>query len=133
MIFALWLNSEEEQFSHNSTWFIILLKAHCSQKQQPEVFPTLFCGLLWLNPGAWGEHLTSGLSWEAAWLLVTCVSPVYLIVDEFSLCVLWPLDWVNCWLRWRFHMVSMVLLIGSWWYCREWVWNLGAKLYVVLP
>ena len=29
------------------------------------------CRLLQLNPGAWGEHLTSQLTWAAAWLLVT--------------------------------------------------------------
>ena len=42
------------------------------------------CRLLWLNTREWGENLTSQLSWAAAWLLVTCVSPVYLVVDEFS-------------------------------------------------
>ena len=31
------------------------------------------------------------LSWAFARLLVTCVSPVYQVVDEFRPCVLWPL------------------------------------------
>ena len=35
--------------------------------------------MLRLNPGAWGELLTSQLSWVAAWLLVTRVCPVYLV------------------------------------------------------
>ena len=33
--------SEEDQFSCNSTWFDIVLKTHCSQKQPPEVFATV--------------------------------------------------------------------------------------------
>ena len=33
------------------------------------------------NPGAWWEHLTSQLSWTAAWLSITLVYPVCL-VDE---------------------------------------------------
>ena len=36
-----------------------------------------------LNPGAWGEHLTSQLSWVAAWILVTCVCPVYLVKEGY--------------------------------------------------
>ena len=44
----------------------------------------------WLKPGAWGEHLTSQLLWEAAWLLVICSSAVYLVVDDLRpCCVLW--------------------------------------------
>ena len=39
------------------------------------------CRLLWLNPGALREHLTSQLSCAAAWLLVTCISLVYQPVD----------------------------------------------------
>ena len=37
---------------------------------------TLFCGLLRLNPGARGEHLTSQLSWAASCLTIshTCLS-----------------------------------------------------------
>ena len=31
------------------------------------------------NPGMWGEHPTSQLSWVAPWLLVTRVCPVYLV------------------------------------------------------
>ena len=42
------------------------------------------CWLLQLNHGAWGEDLTSQLSWVAAWLLVTGVCPVCL-VDELAL------------------------------------------------
>ena len=38
--------------------------------------------LLWLNPGLRGEHLTSQLSWVAAWLLVTRVCPVYLVKER---------------------------------------------------
>ena len=83
-----------------------------------------------LKPRAGGEHLTSQLSWAAAWLLVTCGSPVYLVVDELSPCVLWPLMirlagsvFFLFFLTWW-----VVLLIGSWCYSREWVWNLRAKL-----
>ena len=48
-------------------------------------FPWLIlCKLLWLNTRVQGEHLTSLLSWAAAWLLVTYVCPVYL-VDELVL------------------------------------------------
>ena len=46
--------------------------------------------LLRLNLGAGGEHLTSQLSWIAAWLLVTRVCPVYL-VDELALLCCKPL------------------------------------------
>ena len=35
--------------------------------------------------------ITSQLSWEAAWLLVKCGSPVYLVVDELRPCALWLL------------------------------------------
>ena len=87
------------------------------------------CGLLRLISRAWGEHLTSQLSWAAAWLLVTCISPIYLVVDEFSPCVLWPLMiGLMVVMLTFFHMVSMVLLTGSWRYSREWVWNLRTKL-----
>ena len=44
-----------------------------------------------LKPGAQQEHLISQPSLEAAWLLVTCGSPVYLVVDELRPYVLWPL------------------------------------------
>ena len=37
------------------------------------------CWLLRVNLGAWREHLTSLLSWVAAWLLDTRVFPVYLV------------------------------------------------------
>ena len=39
----------------------------------------ILCLLLLLNPGARGEHLTSQLSWVAAWLLVTCFCLFYLV------------------------------------------------------
>ena len=39
----------------------------------------VFCKLLQLNPGAWGEHLTSQLPRVAAWLLVTrFICPIYI-------------------------------------------------------
>ena len=85
--------------------------------------------LLQLNPRVWEEHLTSQLSQAAAWLLVTYRSSVYPLVDELRPCVLWPLmigQMVV--LLTFFDMVSMVLLIGSWCYYREWVWNLQIKL-----
>ena len=50
-----------------------------------EIF-SVFCILLWLNPGVQGEHLTSQLPWVATLLLVTRVCPVYL-VDELVLVV----------------------------------------------
>ena len=88
-----------------------------------------WCWLLRLNPGAWGEDLTSQLSWAAAWLLATCGSPVYLVVDQLRSCVLWPLMiGLMVVLLTVFFMVSMVLLIGSWCYSREWIWNLWTKL-----
>ena len=69
--------------------------------------------LLRLNPGARGEHLTSQLTWEAAWLLVTRIFPIYL-ADEFSPCVLWLLMIeLMVVLFDAFLMVSMVLLL--WW------------------
>ena len=40
-------------------------------------------GLLRINSGAWAEQLTSQLPWAAAWLLVTCGNPVYLVVDDW--------------------------------------------------
>ena len=69
------------------------------------------CRLLRLNPRAQGEHLTSQLSWAAAWLLVTRVCPVFL-VGEFSPCVLWPLMiGLMVVLLTFFWMVSIVLLL----------------------
>ena len=41
-----------------------------------------WCWLLRLNPGTQGEHLTSQLSWVAAWLLVARVCPVYLVEER---------------------------------------------------
>ena len=89
-----------------------------------------WCWLLRLNPGSWGEHFTSQLSWGAAWLLVTCGSPVFLGVDnELRSCVLWLLmTGLMMALLTFFDMVSMVLLIGSWCYSTEWVWSLRTKL-----
>ena len=83
------------------------------------------CGLLRLDPGAWGEHLTSQLPWETAWLLVICGSPVYLVVAEFSNCVLWPIMIeLMVVLLTFFFVVSVVPLVGSWCYSRELVSNL---------
>ena len=87
-----------------------------------------FCGLLWLNPGARGEHLTGQLTWAAAWLLVTRICPVYLL-DEFSHCVLWPLMieimvvLFDVSLDGEYGFTSM----GSWCYSRGLVWNLRTK------
>ena len=41
-----------------------------------------WCWLLQLNPKARGEHLSSQLSWVAAWLLVTRVCLVYLVEER---------------------------------------------------
>ena len=61
-----------------------------------------------LNPKAWMEHLTSQLSWAAAWLLVTHVCPAYLVDELRSLCSVAPYDWVD----------GVVLLtIFEWWVC----------------
>ena len=38
------------------------------------------------------EHLTSQLPWAAAWLLVTCGSPVYPVVGESRPCSVAPYD-----------------------------------------
>ena len=38
---------------------------------------------MWLNPGARGEHLTTQLTWLAAWLLVTHVFPVCLVEEGY--------------------------------------------------
>ena len=59
----------------------------------------------WLKPRTRGEYLTNQLSWAAAWLLVTCSSPVYLEVDDLKSCVLWALmiglgGPVDVFLRW---------------------------------
>ena len=59
-----------------------------------------------LNPGVRGEHLTSQLSWVAAWLLVTHACPVYL-VDELVLVFYAPYDWVNG---------GSVDVFSGWWY-----------------
>ena len=102
-------------------------------------------GVSWFlqNEGNWGrlltvktrsmrEHLTSQLSWEAAWLLVTCGSPVYLVIDQLRPCFKVPYDWAR-WFCWRFFdMVNLVVLIGSWCYSREWVWNLRTKLCCII-
>ena len=49
------------------------------------------------NPKVQGEHLTVQLLWGATWLLVTCVSLIY-IVDEFLFLLLVKLNkmrWLN--------------------------------------
>ena len=72
------------------------------------------------------------LPWTAVWLLVICGTPVYLVVAEFSPCVT-PYDWANGGSVDVFFMVSMVPLVGSWCYSREWVWNLRTKLCCIAP
>ena len=57
--------------------------------------------LLPLIPRASGEHLTSQLSWVAAWLLVTDVFPVHL-VGELVLVFCSPLSLGLSWFCWRF-------------------------------
>ena len=64
-----------------------------------------------LNPKAWMEHLTSQLSWAAAWLLVTHVCPAYLVDELRSLCSVAPYDWVDGGSVDYFWMVSMLLLL----------------------
>ena len=88
----------------------------------------LFCGLLPLNRRAWGEHLTSQLSWVASCLLVARVCPVYLVV-EFSPCVLRPLMiGLIVVLLTFFWMVSMVLLLWGVDTILGNGWNLRTKL-----
>ena len=105
--------------------------------------------LLRLNIRAWGEHLSSPLSWIAAWLLVTRIWPVYL-VDEYGnsvkhqrrnysekVCVLSLDDWANG------GYVDVLLQVwwvgvrvssfGSWSNSKEWVWNLVTKLCCTGP
>ena len=64
-----------QQFSCKSTWFDILLKTHCSQKQPPEVFATL---LKWdSNTGVFLWNLLSfydHLFWTTSALLCSMVS-----------------------------------------------------------
>ena len=86
-------------------------------------------GLLRLNPRMWMEHLTSQLSWTAAWLLLTCGNPAYLVVDELWPCVLWLLI-----------IVLMEVLLTIFWHREygftyrelmlsgEWVWGLRKKV-----
>ena len=58
-----------------------------------------------------------------------CVSPVYLIVYEFSPCFTWTLMiGLLMVLLTFFHIMSLFLLKGSWCYSREWLWNLSTKL-----
>ena len=87
--------------------------------------------LLWLNPGARGEHLTSQFSWVAAWLLVTHVCFFYL-VEELVLVFYVPL-----WLGWCIMVVLLMFYlhgeygyssVGSYCYSREWLWNTRAKI-----
>ena len=79
------------------------------------------CGLLLLNSRARGWPLTSQLTWEAAWLLVTRICPVYL-VDEFDPCVL-----CSVWLFFLDDEYGFTS-IGSWCYSRECVRNLSTKV-----
>ena len=57
-------------------WIILLISDSCFFKAK------FISGYYWI---------TSQLSWEAAWLLVKCGSPVYLVVDELRPCDLWLL------------------------------------------
>ena len=50
----------------------------------PLPFFSFCCRLIWLNPGWQGKYVTSQLSWEVAWLLLTRVCSVY-IIDELVL------------------------------------------------
>ena len=81
-----------------------------------------------LKPGTRGKHLSSQFSWAAAWLLVTCSSSIYLVVDELRPCVLWPPMIGLGGSVAVFDMVNMVLLIGSWCYSRKWVWKVKDKI-----
>ena len=67
---AIWV-----QLARAGTW-----RPRSSHKSRIGYLPWLMlCWLLQLNPGTWGVHFTSQISWVAAWLLVTCVYPVYLV------------------------------------------------------
>ena len=62
------------------------------------------------NPKVQGEHLTVQLLWGATWLLVTCVSLIY-IVDEFFFLLLVKLNKMR-WLNEGFIFLFLVLIRG---------------------
>ena len=98
----------------------------------------------WLlqNGGNWGRLLTAktrnarGASHQPAFMNCLTTSHMWYLCLSSSrwvkaLCSMTPYDWPR-WFCWRFwDMVSMVLLIGSWCYSWEWVWNLMTKLCCV--
>ena len=97
------------------------------------------CWLLGLNPGVWGEHLTSQFSWVAVWLLVTGVCHVYLIEELIvSPCVLCPHKIV---LMHNGGSVDVSFLhgdfgyssVGSYCYSREWFWNSKTEICCMAP
>ena len=63
-----------------------------------------------LKPWVQGEHLTNQPSWEAVWLLVTCGSPVYLVVNDLRPCVVWSL------MIWLGGSVEVFLTWWLWFY-----------------
>ena len=70
--------------------FFIFGSFNCFHSQDQGWANVFYAPNPWLllpNPGVRGEHLTSQLSWVAAWLLVTRVFPVYL-VEELGLVLL---------------------------------------------
>ena len=109
-----------------------------------DIVNPLWCWLLRLNPRAWGEHLTSQLSWVADWLLVTCVCPVYLVKegyyfrsDYFSLGERWAgkggrvvsqEGGKDVWLEWRDKVGKVCewseceVTSWEWWQNNEVVW-----------
>ena len=68
--------------------------------------------LLRLNPGAWGEHLTSQFLWVAAWLLVIRVCPFYWVEEELVLLV----SYVLLWFGWCVMMVLFAFFVWSVWF-----------------
>ena len=82
----------------------------------------------------WNPWLQTYLRWRLCILsgkLVTCGIPVYPLVSELNTCVLYaPCDWANG------DSVAdyvMVLLLKSWCYFRQWIWNLRSKLRFITP
>ena len=98
----------------------------------------------WLlqNGGNWGRLLTAktrnarGASHQPAFMNCLTTSHMWYLCLRSSrwvkaLCSMTPYDWPR-WFCWRFwDMVSMVLLIGSWCYSWQWVWNVMTKLCCV--
>ena len=66
------------QLTREGTWW-----PRSSRKCRMGYSPWLLsCWLLRLNAWAWGEHLTSQLSWVVAWLLVKPICPIYLVKER---------------------------------------------------